>query len=80
MSSNKCINISETSSGSLVSCVNFDSANKSYLNFGIGTDLNLLSYEDLSYIKMPIQEAKKHLLDLLTTIHLYEKGFYNENL
>ena len=69
----------ESSSGSLVSCVKFNSTNKAYLNFGIGTDLNLLSYEELNYIRMPISEIKEHLLDLLATINLYEKGFYNED-
>ena len=28
---------------------------------------------------MPIGEIKEHLLDLLATINLYEKGFYNED-
>lgn len=78
-SNNKCINITESSSGSLVSCVKFNSTNKAYLNFGIGTDLNLLSYEELNYIRIPISEIKEHLLDLLATINLYEKGFYNED-
>lgn len=78
-SSNKCINITENPLGSLVSCIKFNETNKSHINIGIGTDLNSLPYEELNIIRMPVNDLKQHLLDLLSTIHLYEKGFYDDN-
>lgn len=77
-SSNKCINITESPHGSLVSCINFNESNKAYINIGIGTDLNSLPYEELNNVRMPTSDLKEHLLDLLSVINLYEKGFYNE--
>lgn len=80
MSENKIVNITEGSSGRLISSIQLDPKNKKYVSLSLKASLSSEIYEDLDQIKISTEELTEHLLDLLSALNLLKKGYYDTSL